>query len=212
MFRYFDNRHMYHRDADSYKKYDFYDLATLKSYNNARDKVCELQKFYQDYPDSKVFQPEQFGLSWNDIHNCIDTFYSKMIAQESKRWRMNGALIWDGYFRSKFKVEEKWKCPTLFVGVLLYFVWAIIVLSLGVNIEWYQFLLIFIFVIPEFALGYLLSAYVVQLLMVIIQGTVISHKQNKIIKWFMTTEAYTIIKAQNRVRDRIDELGKAFDF
>ena len=107
LFEYLGNRHQYHRDEDSYKKYDNYDLMTLRNYNNACERVRELKKFYQDFPNSKVFQPEQFGLSWEDIRKHLDIFYNKMIDQESKRWRTNGAFIWDGYFRSKYDIEEK---------------------------------------------------------------------------------------------------------
>ena len=212
LFEYLGNRHQYHRDEDSYKKYDNYDLMTLRNYNNACERVRELKKFYQDFPNSKVFQPEQFGLSWEDIRKHLDIFYNKMIDQESKRWRTNGAFIGDGYFRSKYDIEEKWKCPTLFVGILLYLIWAIVVITLGVNINWFQFLLLFIFVLPEFIFGYIILVYIVQYILVTIQNTIITRKQNKITKWFMTTDTYTIMKAQNRVIKRFEELCNAFDF
>ena len=212
LFEYLGNRHQYHRDEDSYKKYDNYDLMALRNYNNACERVRELKKFYQDFPNSKVFQPEQFGLSWEDIRKHLDIFYNKMIDQESKRWRTNGAFIWDGYFRSKYDIEEKWKCPTLFVGILLYLIWAIVVITLGVNINWFQFLLLFIFVVPEFIFGYIILVYIVQYILVTIQNTIITRKQNKITKWFMTTDTYTIMKAQNRVIKRFEELCNAFDF
>lgn len=216
LFEYLENNHQYHRDEDSYKKYDYYDLMTLRSYNNACDRVRELQKFYQDFPNSKVFQPEQFGLSWEDIHKDLDIFYNKMIDQESKRWRINGVFIWDGYFRSKFDIEEKWNCPTLFVGILLYLIWAIVFITLdvthGSNINGFQTLLVCIFVIPDFILGYIVLAYIVQYILVIIQYIIITRKQNKITKWFMTTDTYTIMKAQNREIQRFEELCNAFDF
>ena len=191
----------------SFNKYELIETKFFRRYNSPRNLIYDFYEFYKDFPESQVFKPEQFGMTYMDVSNCIYSFSSKMVALDSKMWKTGDLddLIWDRYLREKLHIENKWICPTVFVYILLCITWIILILTGSGDLGW-LFWIGLPFIIFQLIVYYFIAIYVLQFIIVLIHNLIIGYKKDKIIKRFKTNEIYTIIKAQDRYKSKMKDI------